>query len=136
MTDKSKLAGGPLYLVLADEAGRLYFFTPQGQLLHEFDAGGQWCADSTAGRSQGGVWALDPMRKARLLLLAYVRCRVEHTHPSSAQPMMTCSSGMHQDMLCRAMLLPQVCRPPSRPCRPTLSVTMRRIWRLDMLMAR
>lgn len=40
MTDKSRLAGGPLYLVLADQAGRLYFLTPQGQLLHEFDTGG------------------------------------------------------------------------------------------------
>jgi hypothetical protein len=41
MTDRSRLAGGALYLVLADQAGRLYFFTPQGQLLHEYDTGGR-----------------------------------------------------------------------------------------------
>lgn len=39
MTDRPRLAGGALYLVLADQAGQLYFFTPQGQLLHEYDTG-------------------------------------------------------------------------------------------------
>jgi hypothetical protein len=39
MTDRSKLAGGPLYTVLGDQTGRLYFFTPQGYLLHEYDTG-------------------------------------------------------------------------------------------------
>lgn len=39
MTDRAKLAGSPLYTVLGDQTGRLYFFTPQGHLLHEYDTG-------------------------------------------------------------------------------------------------
>lgn len=39
MTDRGKLAGGPLYVVLGDQAGRLYFFTSEGHLLHEHDTG-------------------------------------------------------------------------------------------------
>jgi hypothetical protein len=39
MTDRAKLAGRPLYLVLGDYAGRLYFFTQQGHLMHEYDTG-------------------------------------------------------------------------------------------------
>lgn len=41
MTDRGKLAGGPLYVVLGDQAGRLYFFTAEGHLLHEHDTGAE-----------------------------------------------------------------------------------------------
>jgi hypothetical protein len=41
MTDRGKFAGGPLYVVLGDQAGRLYFFTAEGHLLHEHDTGAE-----------------------------------------------------------------------------------------------
>lgn len=39
LSNKAKHAGAPLYVVLGDQAGRLYFFTPQGTLLFEHDTG-------------------------------------------------------------------------------------------------
>jgi hypothetical protein len=39
LTDRPGRAGSPLFVVLGDAAGTLYFFTPGGHLLYEYDTG-------------------------------------------------------------------------------------------------
>lgn len=41
MTDRLGGIGSALFVVLGDAAGWLYFFTPAGHLLHEYNTGEQ-----------------------------------------------------------------------------------------------
>jgi len=67
MTDRAGLAGAPLYLVVGDVDGRLYFFTTDGHLVQEYDTGRfvppeacRYCTQHTAsGKSQLMWWSAD-----------------------------------------------------------------------------